>query len=382
MVGHLTRARTNLKPRRRVQPDVLSRRALNRALLARQMLLDRRRVPVDVALEGLVGMQAQEPQAPYVGLWSRLERFEPEQLSKLIADGDAVRGPLFRATLHLVTARDWRSLRPLLAPVLARSFSSSPFSRALTEIDVAEVVVLGRKLLAERPRTRAELGPLLAQEFPADATALAYAVSYLGPVVQVPPRGLWRRSGQARWTTDEAWLIGRPASRLSVEDLILRYLRAFGPATIQDVQAWSGLTQLRGAIYALRERLASFEDEQGRELFDLPAGPLPDPGIPAPPRFLPPFDNAILSHADRARIIALEDRDRVSADRLMRTFLVDGFVAGSWQLDRATLAIKPFRSLNAPDRRAVEEEGRRLLAFVAPEAAAPEVQLAPPDARS
>jgi hypothetical protein len=167
-----------------------------------------------------------------------------------------------------------------------------------------------------------------------------------------------------------------------VEDLILRYLRAFGPATIQDVQAWSGLTQLRGAIYALRERLASFEDEQGRELFDLPAGPLPDPGIPAPPRFLPPFDNAILSHADRARIIALEDRDRVSADRLMRTFLVDGFVAGSWQLDRATLAIKPFRSLNAPDRRAVEEEGRRLLAFVAPEAAAPEVQLAPPDARS
>jgi hypothetical protein len=157
-------------------------------------------------------------------------------------------------------------------------------------------------------------------------------------------------------------------SRLSVEDLILRYLGAFGPATIQDIRAWSGLTQLRGVLDALRDRLTSFEDEQGRELFDLPGGPLPDPKIPVPPRFLPPFDNAILSHADRARIIAGPDRDRVSADRLMRTFLVDGFVAGSWRLEEANLRIEPFRTINATDLRAVEEEGRRLLAFVAPEA--------------
>jgi fermentation-respiration switch protein FrsA (DUF1100 family) len=382
MVGPVTRARTNRKAPRRSRPEVLSRRALNRALLARQMLLDRRPVPVGEALEALVGMQAQEPQAPYLGLWSRLEGFEPEELSELIASRDAVRGSLFRATLHLVTARDWAALRPLLAPVLARSFNSSPFSRALTEIDVEEVLALGRKLLAERPRTRAELGRLLAKEFPADSTSLAYAVSYLEPLVQVPPRGLWRRGGQARWTTDEAWLGRRTAPGLSVEDLILRYLGAFGPATIQDIRAWSGLTQLRGVIEALRERLASFEDDQGRELFDLPDAPLPDPEILIPPRFLPPFDNAILSHADRARIIAVKDRERVSADRLMRTFLVDGFVAGSWRLEEAGLRIEPFRALNATDRRAVEEEGRRLLAFVAPEASAREVQFAAPDARS
>jgi Winged helix DNA-binding domain len=378
MVGRLTSERPNRKP----PPDVLSRRALNRALLARQMLLERRPVSVAEALEALVGMQAQEPHAPYLGLWSRLEGFEPGELSELIADGDAVRGSLFRATLHLVTASDWTSLRPLVAPVLARSFSSSPFSKQLTEIDLAEVLALGRRLLTERPRTRAELGPLLAKEFPADPTSLAYAVSYLEPLVQVPPRGLWRRGGQARWTTAEAWLGRRPASRLSIEALILRYLEACGPATIQDIQAWSGLTQLRGVIDALRERLASFQDEKGRELFDLPDGPLPNPEIPAPPRFLAPFDNAILSHADRARIMAPEDRVRVFADRLMRTFLVDGFVAGSWRLEGTTLRVEPFRTLDATDSRAVEEEGRRLLAFVAPEESAPDVQLAAPGARS
>jgi hypothetical protein len=382
MVGPLTRARTNRKAPRRSRPEVLSRRALNRALLERQMLLDRRRVPVGEALQALVGMQAQEPQAPYLGLWSRLEGFEPEELSELIASGEAVRGSLFRATLHLVTARDWAAVRPLVAPVLARSFNSSPFSGALTGVDIAEVLALGRKLLAERPRTRAELGPLLAREFPADPTSLAYAVSYLEPLVQVPPRGLWRRGGQARWAAEEAWLIRRAAPRLSVEDLILRYLGAFGPASIQDIRAWSGLTQLRGVIDALRDRLRSFEDEQGRELFDLAGGPLPDPEIPVPPRFLAPFDNAILSHADRARIIAVADRDRVSADRLMRTFLVDGFVAGSWRLEKAGLHIEPFRALDATDRQAVEEEGRRLLAFVAPEAPSREVQLVASDARS
>lgn len=368
---------TNRKP-----AAVLGRRALNRALLARQMLLNRRRVPVGEVLEALVGMQAQEPQAPYVGLWSRVEGFEPEELSELIETRGAVRGSLFRATLHLVTARDWRSLRPLIAPVLARGFSSSPFSRALTEIDLEEVLALGRKLLAERPRTRAELGPLLAEKFSADPTSLAYAVSYLQPLVQVPPRGLWRRGGQASWTTDQEWLGSGPASDLSLQRLILRYLAAFGPATIQDIQAWSGLTQLRAVVDAVRDRLLSLEDEQGRELFDVPDGPLPDPELPVPVRFLAPFDNAILAHADRARIIARVDRDRVSADRLMRTFLVDGFVAGSWRLDGAVLRVEAFRALTAADREQVEDEARRLLAFVAPDASAPEVQLDAPDARS
>jgi hypothetical protein len=360
----------------------LGRRALNRALLARQMLLDRRGLRIDDALEALIGMQAQEPQAPYVGLWSRLRDFDPDELSELVATGGAVRGSLMRATLHLVTARDWISLRPLIAPVLARSFSSSPFSKALGHIDLGEVLALGRNLLAQRPHTRAELGPLLAKSFRADPASLAYAVSYLEPVVQVPPRGLWRRSGQACWTTDEAWLGRRRGAGLSVDDLVLRYLAAFGPATVQDVQAWSGLTQLRPVTDSLRSRLRGFEDEQGRELLDTLDGPLPDPGIAVAPRFLPPFDNAILAHADRARIIAPEDRDRVSGDRLMRTFLVDGFVAGTWQLDAGSLQVRPFRALSATDRSAVEEEAWRLLAFVALEGAGREVQIAAPDAQS
>src|SRR5438477_3923601 len=248
MVGDLTLAHTNRTRMRHGPRTVLARRALNRALLARQMLLGRRRLRVGDALEAMVGIQAQEPQAPYVGLWSRLEGFDPAELSELIGTGGAVRGSLMRATLHLVTARDWIGLRPLIAPVLARSFNSSPFSKTVTNIDLGDLLALGRNLLAEQPRTRAELASLLAEAFPGDATSLAYAVSYLEPIVQVPPRGLWRRGGQARWTTAEAWLGRRPGGGLSIEDLILRYLAAFGPATVQDIQAWSGLTQLRPVI--------------------------------------------------------------------------------------------------------------------------------------
>lgn len=390
MVAILTPAPTNRTGQRGSR--VLGRRALNRALLARQMLLSRRRLPVGEALEALVGMQAQEPQAPYVGLWSRLEGFEPDELSQLIETRGGVRGSLFRATLHLVTARDWRSMRPLMAPVLARGFNSSPFSRALTEIELEEVLALGRELLAQRPRTRAELGPLLAERFSADPTSLAYAVSYLEPLVQVPPRGLWRRGGQARWTTERAWLgpahapdlspRPAPAPDLSLQRLIRRYLAAFGPATVQDIQAWSGLTQLRVVIDALRGQLASFEDEQGRELLDVPDGLLPDPEIRVPVRFLPPFDNAILAHADRSRIVAPEDRVHVSADRLMRTFLLDGFVEGSWLFDGSVLRVAPFRGLSAADLQAVKDQARRLLAFVAPDAPAAEVQIGVADARS
>jgi hypothetical protein len=352
-------------------PVVLGRRALNRALLARQMLLARRRLSVSEALEALVGMQAQEPQAPYVGLWSRLEQFDPHALSELIATGGAVRGALMRATLHLVTARDWNRLRPLVDPVLARGFRASPFGKATADIDLDELLSLGRKILDEQPRTRAELGPLLAARFPADPTSLAYAVSYLEPIVQVPPRGLWRRGGQARWTAAPA---RDSADGFGVEQLIWRYLGAFGPSTVQDAQAWSGLTQLASVFEGHRDRLRSFQDEQGRELFDLRDGPRPDPDAAAPPRFLAPFDNAILAHADRGRI------ELVNRDRLMRTFLVDGFVAGTWQLEGATLQIRPFRALREADRRAVQEEAGRLLAFTLPEASAPDIRMGPPDA--
>lgn len=338
------------------------------------MLLARRALPVAAAIEHLVGMQSQEPQAPYVGLWSRLEGFVPDELSDLISTRSAVRGALMRATLHLVTDGDWGRMRPLMSPVLVRSFNGSPFSKAIEGVDVDELLAHGRALLAEEPRTRAELGPLLAARRPGvDPTSLAYAVSYLEPLIQVPPRGLWRRSGQARWTTAQAWIGAMPDRQMTVGELIRRYLTAFGPATVQDIQAWSGLTGFSHVIEGERERLRSFQDERGRELLDVPDGLLPHPDTPAPTRFLPPFDNAILSHADRTRIVFADHRDVLSRDRLMRTFLVDGFVAGNWELDATALHIRPVRHLRRRELNSVTEEAQQLAAFVAPEGPAPKI---------
>jgi hypothetical protein len=360
----LERKLENMPSRR--SSEVLSVRALNRALLKRQMLLDRRAAPVADTLEHLVGMQAQEPQAPYVGLWSRLDGFVAEDVSDLIAARRAVRGGLMRATIHLVTVRDWARLRPLVSPVLASAFKGSPFSKSIGGVDLSELLLHGRELLTDQPRSRAELGPLLAERWPGiDPTALAYAVSYLEPIVQVPPRGLWRQSGQARWMSAPAWLESDIDAQPSLEELVLRYLAAFGPASVQDVRAWSGLSGIAQIIDSQRDRLRSFRDSMGRELFDVLDGPLPDPDTPAPPRFLPPFDNAILSHADRVRIIPGECRDAVNRDRLMRTFLVDGFVAGTWRLEGPTLHVHRMRPLAHKELRAVIDEAERLIEFVA-----------------
>ncbi len=359
--------------------EVLGLRALNRALLERQMLLERHDLAVADAIEHLVGMQAQEPQAPYIGLWTRLADFAPHELSDLIANRGAVRGGLMRATIHLVTASDWAWLRPLTSPVLARNFAGSQFSKAIAEVDLEQLLKHGRELLAEKPLSRAELAPLLAAEWPGvDQTSLAYAVSYLEPIVQVPPRGLWRQSGQARWTTAAVWLDGALDGALdgqpAVEDLVFRYLAAFGPATVKDIQAWSGLTRLNEVADRLRDRLRIFHDEHGSELLDVPDGPLPDQDAPAAPRFLAPFDNAILSHAERSRIIAPEHRVAVSGDRLLRTFLVDGFVAGTWRFDGGTLHVHPVRPMAEADLDAVLEEAERLVAFIAPEGGAADVR--------
>jgi hypothetical protein len=340
-------------------------RALNRALLERQLLIERRPVPVAAMLERLVGMQAQEPQAPYLGLWSRVEGFSPDELSGLIAERRAVRGSLMRATLHLVSAADWLRLRPLMAPVLERGFGASPFSKSIAGVDLPELLTLGRRLLSERPYTRAELGPLLAERWPdADPAALAYAVSYLEPLVQVPPRGLWRARGQARWVTADAWIECELDQVHSLAELVLRYLAAFGPATVADVRAWSGLGGIDRVMSDLGDRVRSLQDDQGRELFDVPNGPLPDPDTPAPPRFLAPFDNAILAHADRTRIVPTAYREAVFKDRLMRTFLIDGFVAGSWRVEREILHVRPFERLPRPDARAIRTEAERVVDFL------------------
>ncbi len=351
---------------------ILTLRELNRATLARQMLLRRRKLPTIEAIEHLVGMQAQAPNPPYIGLWTRLEGFHPDELARLILDRRAVRIALMRNTVHLVTARDCLALRPLMQPVFDRSLYASRANREGIEgVDVEALVAAGRVLLEERPRTAKELGVLLKERWPErDAASLARAVRHVAPLVQVPPRGIWGKSGQTTHTTAEAWLDQHLDPDPSLDEMVVRYLGAFGPATVKDVQTWSGLTRLGEVTERLRPRLHAFRDEQGKELFDLPDAPRPDPDTPVPPRFLPEFDNLILSYADRTRIIANDHRKVIASKNGMvpATVLVDGFVRGVWKIEKsqgvATLVIEPFETLSKRDRAALTEEGERLVRFV------------------
>lgn len=351
--------------------EVLGRRALNRALLARQMLLRRQELPAIEAIEHLIGMQAQAPKDPYLGLWARLEGFRHEELADLILTRRAVRAPLMRTTVHLVSARNCLTLRPLMQPVLERVFRGQ-FGRALAGVDLEEVVAAGRELLEERPRTRAELRPLLAERWPGhDADSLAQAVGYLVPLVQVPPRGVWGKSGQATLALTESWLDRPLDPDPSPDEMVVRYLAAFGPASVKDVQAWCGLTRLREVTERLRPRLLAFRDERGNELFDMPDAPRPDPDIPAPLRFLPEYDNVLLSHADRSRIYTGGYRPPPHAGKggFIGNVLVDGFFRATFtitrQRDSATLLIMPFEPLSRVDSADLSKEGERLLRFVA-----------------
>ena len=357
---------------------VLTRRQLNRSLLARQMLLHRVELPAIDVVERLVGMQAQVPTDPYTALWSRIEGFRADELSDLIADRRAVRAVgLMRTTIHLVSARDALSIRPLMQPVLDRAWRYSPFSKQLAGTAVEEVVAAGLGLLAERPYVATELGKRLQERWPdADANSMGYAIRFLVPVLQPPPRGLWGKGGLAYVETIERWL-GRPLDPdPPVDEIVLRYLAAFGPATARDVQVWSWLTGMRGVLERLRPRLRTFRDESGRELFDVPDAPYPDPETPAPVRFLPEYDNIALSHDDRTRVI---DRKFTEPIWMRGSILVDGFVRGTWRIDTARnaslLKIGVFDSLTAGDRADVEAEAELLAGFLVPDVPTREIQI-------
>jgi hypothetical protein len=334
------------------------------------------------AIEHLVGMQAQVPTDPYIGLWTRLEGFRTEDLAKLITERRAIRIGLMRGTVHLVTARDGLAMRAVVQQVYERVFLTArgdvgvpTFTSRLAGIDLKALLAAGRKLLDVSPRTAAELRPLLNKRWPdRDADALAAAVHFLLPLVQVPPRGLWGQSGQARHASLETWLGKDLGGDASPDKLIVRYLRAFGPATVADARTWSRLTGLREVFERLRPRLRTFRDERGRELFDVLDGALPDPETPAPPRFLPEYDNVFLSHDDRSRI-ASEDFRLSRSSSIHGTFgtvLVDGFIAAIWKIRRsgheALLRIESTAPLGRRDMDAVAAEGERLLAFTDPDA--------------
>jgi hypothetical protein len=352
------------------QGPVLGKRALNRALLARQMLLHRVKLSAAKAIERLVGMQAQVPSSPYVGLWSRLEGFRHDELSRLISSRRAVRMSLMRCTIHLVTDTDCLALRPVLQPVLERGFYvGSPFGRQIKGINMAALLGAGRMALEEKPRTTAELRKVLTKRWPGyDADSLAYAVHYLLPMVQIPPRGTWAGRGLPTFTTCEAWLDRSFEAGPSPDSIVMRYLAAFGPSTVADIQSWSGLVKVREVTERLRPRLRIFRDEHGRELLDVPRGLLPDPDIEVQPRFLPDYDNALLAHDDRGRIMAHEHRKLVGRP----TVLVDGFAVGFWKLKReggtATLVVETLKRISRKDTAAVSAEGARLLDFLAEDA--------------
>jgi hypothetical protein len=362
-------------------PDTLSARALNRALLDRQLLLRREPLPgatgpradrVIETVEHLVGLQAQAPFPPYYGLWSRLDGFRPGDLSSLILERRVVRIGLMRGTIHLVSADDCLRLRPVLQPVLERGLRAN-FGRQLTDVDRAALARAGRALVEDRPMTFSEIGGALSPQWPGHPpNALAQCVRALVPLVQVPPRAVWGQAGQAAHTSAEAWL-GRPlAASASPDQVVLRYLAAFGPATVADAQAWSGLTRLREVVGRLEPWLRTFRDEQGRELFDLPDAPRPDPDTPAPVRLVAEFDNLILSHADRGRVISEPDRQRLYTKNgiFPGTVLIDGFVRGMWRVTiarrAAVLTVEMFGPVGGRDRDAVTAEGERLLEFAAP----------------
>jgi hypothetical protein len=318
-------------------------------------------------IEHLVGMQAQEPRDPYVALWSRIDGFRPEELEALLEGRRAVRMTLMRGTIHLVTDRDCLALRPAMQGVCERLFWGSPFGRQLGGVDADEVLATGRALLDEEPRTRSEVKALLAGRWPEeDADSLAYAVAYLVPLVQVPPRGLWSRSGRATLTTADAWLGRRVEPSAAPDDAVRRYLAAFGPASVRDIATWSRLTGVRGIVERLRGGLRTFRDANGVELFDLPEAPLADPATPAPVRFLSQYDNVFLSHADRSRIVDPADRPRFGSweGTSFRMVLVGGFIRAIWRPEDGDVVVRPLRRLSRRDAAAVEAEGRRLARFL------------------
>ncbi|SNT45622.1 Winged helix DNA-binding domain-containing protein [Actinomadura meyerae] len=353
--------------------ETLSTRALNRATLARQMLLAREAVPVTEAVARLGGLQAQEPKPPFLALWSRLDGFQASDVHTALQDRALVRATMMRATLHLVTGADYTAFRPPLQPMLDGAL------RVLGErakgLDLDEVVPAAGALLADGPRTFNEIRALLQEQFPdVNDRALGYAVRLCLPLVMVPTQDRWGFPRTAQFTLASGWLGSAPSAETALDELMLRYLAAYGPASAADAQTWSGLASAGAALERLRPDLRVFTDDKGRELFDLPDAPRPGEDAPAPARFLPEFDSLVLAHADRRRVISDADRPMLTTKnlRVRAVFLWDGFARGIWDTEYkrkvATLTMRPFERLPQKAVKALTTEGQALLRFLEPDA--------------
>jgi hypothetical protein len=369
----------------RLSAEVLSSRALNRALLERQHLLRRADMPVKNMVEHLVGLQAQEVMPPYYGLWSRLDGFDPNELGRLLEERKVVRLWLMRGTIHLATAEDALAFKPLTQIVAERQHRGGHYGRRMGGVDIEALVKTARELLAEEPLGGRELGRrLVARGFGDDAEAIGNAARTHLPLVQVTPRGVWGQRGQAKLATIQSWTGRELEPKPSIDDFVLRYLRAFGPASVADIQNWSGLTRLKDVVERLRERLVVFQDERGRDLLDLPDAPRPDPEVPAPVRLLGEYDNVLLGHADRTRITPdFPWAAMLAPRRFVSSLLVDGELRATWWLKRegnaaAILVIRPFGRLSKREREDVEAEAQRMVEFTAGDANSRDVRFEDP----
>jgi hypothetical protein len=363
-----------------VPRDILTLRHLNRATLARQMLLARGRTSILGATQQLLALQAQVARPPFVALWSRVEGLEREDVVKALLDKRLVRGTSLRGTLHVMTASDFVRFRETLQVALDRNLKI--LGVRINGVELDPVLTLAAKFFRE-PRTFDAFRDQLAEKFPKDdIRAMAYAARLQVPLLQVPTSATWGFPTQADFMTADAWL-GKPkkGSAANAEEFVLRYLAAYGPATAADAQAWSGLPALKPTFEALRARLVTFRGERGGELFDLPDAPRPPVDAPAPVRLLPEWDSVIVTRTD-ARLLPPQHRSAVFQPglRTLPTVLVDGTVAGIWKIERrraaASLIVSLFASQPTKARREIAGEAEALLAFAEPDATTRQIKIA------
>ena len=340
--------------------SVLTVRDLNRALLARQMLLAREAVSPLAATRRLVALQGQFPRAPFVGLWARLKSFAPGDLLALIQAREIVRATWLRGTLHLVAAEDFLAERALLRTDEALRL---PNGRQTTQAELEPVLALARAHFAETPHTFESLRELIPGETVEEIRNLAHAARILLPLVQASVDAPYGYKAGGEFVMARTWLGHDIAPGADPKDLVRRYLAAYGPATPGDFTAWSGIKGAAALFETLGDEVIRVRDERKRVLFDLADAPRPDRDTPAPPRLLPDFDGAVLGHQDRSRIIPSEHALKAATTKNLLVpplVLVDGFVAGTWKLEVkrriATVTIIPFANLPAQDRHALEAE--------------------------